>query len=66
LQIRFSAVSLKENNRTDFDSHADSPVVGESAYIIHYMGDTVDVLPLSDELGKCSNVPIVQAAVAYN
>jgi len=66
INLRLSAVSIKENNRTDFDSHADSPLVGESAYIIHYMGDIEDVLPLSDELGKCSNVPVVQAAVAYD
>lgn len=66
INLRLSAVSLKEYYRTDFDSHADSPVVGESAYIIHYTGDTVDVLPFSDELGQCSNVPIVQVVVAYD
>ena len=53
-------------NRTELDSHADSPVVGKGALIPHHTGETVNVIPFTDGLGTCSNVPIVTSAVAYD
>ena len=53
-------------HRTEFDSHADSPVVGNNALILHSTGETVNVVPFTDGLGTCPNVPIVTAAIAYD
>ena len=53
-------------SRTELDSHADSPVVEKGALILHHTGETVNVIPFTDGLGTCSDVPIVTAAVAYD
>ena len=58
--------SEKSVDRTDLDSHADSPVVGQGALILHNTGETVNVIPFTDGLGTCKDVPIVTAAVAYD
>ena len=61
-----SSLETSEFTRTDLDSHADSPVIGRNALILHYTGQTVNVLPFASELGSCNDVPVVQAAVAYD
>ena len=53
-------------SRTELDSHADSSVVGKGALIFHHTGETVNVIPFTDGLGTCSDVPIVTAAAAYD
>ena len=53
-------------NRTELDSHADLPVVGKGALILHHTVETVNVIPFTDGIGTCSDVPIVTAAVAYD
>ena len=58
--------SEKTASRIEFDSHADSPVVGKGAIILHHIGETINVIPFIDDLGTCSDIPIVTAAVAYD
>ena len=53
-------------SRTELDSHADSPVVGKGALILHHTCETVNIIPFTDGLGTCFDVPIVTAAVAYD
>ena len=53
-------------NRTGLDSHADSSVVGKGALILHHTGETVNVIPFTDGLGTCSDLPIVTAVIAYD
>ena len=53
-------------HRTEFDSHADSQVVGNNALILHSTSETVNVVPFTDGLGTCPNVPIVTADIAYD
>ena len=52
-------------HRTEFDSHADSLVVGNNALTLHSTGETDNIVPFIDGLGTCPNVPIVTTAIAY-
>jgi hypothetical protein len=62
-----SAVSLdSEVIQTDLDSHANMIVVGKHCYIISYSGKYIDVNAFSDAVGGLSQVPIVDAAIAYD
>ena len=62
--------SSRHNNNdlsaTELDSHADSPVVGRNCYIIEHTGKTVKVSGFTKELGNPLEVPVVNAAVAYD
>jgi len=51
---------------TDLDTHANMVVVGAQATIIQRSGRTVEVNPFADVCNKVKNVPIVDAAVAYD
>ena len=52
--------------RTELDSHADSPVVGDNARILRHMNKFVKVCGFSDKLGDLNRIPVVQAAVMYD
>ena len=53
-------------NRTELDSHVNSSVVEKGSLILHHIGETVNVIPFTDGIGTCSDVPIVTVAVAYD
>ena len=53
------------NPRTELDSHANMAVAGKHSFIFESTGRTCDVSPFSKDLGMVSNVPIVDAAIAY-
>ena len=55
-----------EDPRTELDSHANMAVVGRHSFIFESTGRTCDVTPFTPELGKKQNVPIVDAAIAYD
>ena len=57
-ESRYSAIEL--------DSHADSPVAGNSVYIIKKLGRKVKISGFSDALGKPLLVDVVNAAVIYD
>ena len=52
--------------RTELDSHANMVVFGSNSYVFESTGRTCNVHPFSTDLGSASNVPIVDAAVAYD
>ena len=58
--------SEKSINRADLDSYVDSSVVGQGVLILHHIGETVNVIPFTDGLGICKDVPIVTTDVAYD
>ena len=51
--------------RTELDSHANMVVLGKNAFIFESTGRTCNVKPFTDQLGIVENVPIVDAAIAY-
>jgi hypothetical protein len=62
-----AAVALDEESiQTDLDSHANMIVVGKHCFIISYSGKYIDVNSFSDAVGGLSQVPIVDAAIAYD
>lgn len=52
--------------RSDFDSHANMIVLGKECYIISRSGRYAEVNAFSQEVGRIENVPIIDAAVAYD
>ncbi len=50
----------------ELDSHADSPVVVENAFILERTGRKVSVTDFTDVLGISFLVDVVHAAVAYD
>ena len=40
---------VNESSRTEFDSHANMPVIGMNAYILSTIGETVDVAPFTPD-----------------
>ena len=59
------SVSKIEHSRIELDTHADSIVAGANCCIMHYTGRVCDVSPYRDDYSPVKNVPIVQAATAY-
>jgi hypothetical protein len=57
-------LNKNESSRTEFDSHANMPVVGRHAYIISDTGKIADVSPFTPDY-KSMEIPIVDAAVQY-
>ena len=58
-------IEIKEESRTELDSHANMPVVGKHAYIIAETGKTVDVSPFTPDY-KPLTVPLVDATIKYD
>ena len=52
--------------RLELDSHTNMVVVGRNSFIFAWTGKSCDVRPFMDGLGTASNVPIVDAAMAYD
>jgi hypothetical protein len=55
---------MREDSRTELDSHANMPVVGKFAYIISNTGRIADVKAYSPDYDSMQ-IPIVDAAVKY-
>ncbi len=49
----------------ELDSHADTIVAGKNCVILQYTGQECDVSPYSDDYDSIKNVPIVNAATAW-
>ena len=60
-----TAIEMKEESRTELDSHANMPVVGKHAYIIAETGKKVDVSPFTPDY-RPLNVPLVDAMLKYD
>ena len=58
--------SRKEDPRVELDSHANMVVVGSHSFVFESSGKTCNVRPFMPSLGTASNVPIVDAAVAFD
>ena len=59
------AIEMKEESRTELDSHTNMPVVGKHAYIIAETGKKVDVSPFTPDY-KPLTVPLVDATIKYD
>ena len=59
------AIEIKEESRTELDSHANMPVVGKHAYIIAESSKMVDVSLFTPDY-KPLTVPLVDAMIKYN
>ena len=53
------------SGRIELDSHADTIVAGANCTILEYTGKVCDVSPYRDDYDSVTNVPIVQAATAW-
>ena len=54
---------MNESSRTEFDSHANMPLIGKNAYIFSKIGETVDA-PFTPDY-KPIRVELVDAALKY-
>ena len=67
---RISSAKYKSDGKLttsiELDSHADSAVVGRSAYILERTGNYVSVSGFTDRLGKALKVEVVHACLAYD
>eukprot|EP00956_Cyclotella_meneghiniana_P044141 scaffold303339_cov89-Cyclotella_meneghiniana.AAC.2 len=55
-----------EESTTELDSHANMVVVGKNSTIVSRTGQYADVHAFSDECDHLSQIPIVDAVVAYD
>jgi hypothetical protein len=51
--------------KTSLDTHANMVVLGKHCFVFEWSGRSCSVHPFSDALGTVKNVPIVDAAIAY-
>ena len=58
--------SEEEDPRTELDLHANMAVLGRNCFIFEWSGKTCSVQPFTSDLGTVQDVPIVDAAVAYD
>ena len=65
-QIASSHAKGTANPRSELDSHANMMVVGKNAFIFESTGRTCEAKPFSEDLGVVKNIPIVDAAIAYD
>ena len=57
---------MKPNGRTELEYHANMVVVGIHAYILNSSGRIAQVSPFTPEYKSLKEVPIIDAAVAYD
>ena len=57
--------ALPNHGRIEFDSHADTVVLGSNAVVLHYKGNECEVSPYSDEYEAINNVPVVRVATLW-
>ena len=62
--ILISSIETLSECRAELDSHADTCAVGETAYILEYTDQVVDVAPFSDDYKQMEEIPIVKAGFA--
>ena len=60
------ATDVNVNPRSELDSHANMVVIGKHAFVFESTGRTCNVKPFCDELGMAEDIPIVDAAIAYD
>ena len=58
--------NLDENSKSELDSHANMIVVGKHCIIFDRTGKTCSVNSFSPSAGTMNEVPIVDAAIAYD
>lgn len=54
------------DTRTELDSHANMCVFGSDCFVFEWSGKTCSVTPFTDSIGKATDVPICDIAVAYD
>ena len=54
------------HHRIDLDSHANMVVMGINSFVFETTGKSCNVRPFLSELGMAHDVPIVDAAVAFD
>jgi hypothetical protein len=59
-------ISLSSSCRAEFDSHADTTGVNDTAKVLSYTGKVVQVSAYSPMVKKLENIPIFSAALAYD
>ncbi len=52
--------------RSDLDSHSNTCIAGSTYMVLEYTGVECDVFPYSDAYQLMKDIPVVQAATAYN
>ena len=57
--------ALPKHGRIEFDSHADTVVLGSNAVVLHFTGNECEVSPYSDEYEAINNVPVVRGATLW-
>ena len=65
--VHFSdGIEIQITVKSELDSHANMVVLGKECFIFESTGKTCNVEPFSSELGIAENIPIVDAALAYD
>lgn len=52
--------------KSELDLHANMVVLGKNCFVFEYSGRSCSVHPFTDSLGTVKDVPIVDAAIAYD
>ena len=65
-QIASGIADVAVNPRSELDSHANMVVIGKHSFVFESTGKTCNVKPFCDELGMAKDIPIVDAAIAYD
>ena len=60
------ASDMDQDPTSELDSHANMVVLGKNCFVFEWSGQLCSVHPFSDSLGAVKNVPIVDAAIAYD
>jgi hypothetical protein len=60
------AAAVDSSSSTELDSHANMVVLGKQAYVLNDSGKTAQVSPFTPDYDSMTDVPIVDAAIAYD
>ncbi len=52
--------------KSELDSHANMVVLGRNCFVFEWSGQSCNVQPFDSNLGSANNIPIVDAAIAYD
>ena len=63
---QIASVASNMDSRTELDSHANMVVLGRHCFVFEWSGKRCSVQPFDKSLGSANNVPIVDAAIAYD
>ena len=65
--VHFSdGIDIQIYVKSELDNHANMVILGKECFIFESTGKTCNVEPFSSELGIAENIPIVDAALAYD